>query len=464
MTDQDELLNESMRNASLQETELQKTIQNVMEAVTKRDQCTGNTAFKRKARQIEPVTTLINLKNDIADLINDGIVTQVMSLGDSDPKTNEILNYFKTELRNIVRHVTAATENGATTWLKILEECYRQAISSSGTMHAKCPGMTFADEPEGGVKIDESWTSFWINALAQVSGGPILFWPLADSTLTEKLPDPPRYLFRAYDKYSSGTTDDLVVESVASKYRNPGSEINILSMEKHEISKHLDEHLRKKLCAGEGADNLMSWTSSFPFAIQYAIYRCHISGFSPEDSKICVVDTSAFPRGQFARDRWLIDQADKCQSMEELAEMRRGIDYDNGEYLSQGNLRHIGRSCTVSLAQLIENGLYDIYPDFNFKKSDGKIEWTNRVKELRAAWADLQQTTSQEIAQAVRIANGCFGAFPPSDMALILLAFKNRRVGEKKPQRQLNSSPLNRILGLTCYRSVPHRQLQSRAM
>lgn len=55
--------------------------------------------------------------------------------------------------------------------------------------------------------------------------------------------------------------------------------------------------------------------------------------------------------------------------------------YYNGEYLSQGKLDHAGRSCMISLEQLIRAGLYQLYPEFNDEA--GRNEWTNRVRDLR---------------------------------------------------------------------------------
>ncbi|KAJ5392772.1 hypothetical protein N7465_011746 [Penicillium sp. CMV-2018d] len=100
--------------------------------------------------------------------------------------------------------------------------------------------------------------------------------------------------------------------------------------------------------------------------------------------------------------------------------------YDNGEYLSQGVLHHTGRSSVVSLAQLIQAGLHDLYPQFADPAAMGK--WTNRVGSLRSRWSFEQTTTQRDIQKAVEIARACFESFDAPDVALLLLSFKNRKL------------------------------------
>lgn len=174
----------------------------------------------------------------------------------------------------------------------------------------------------------------------------------------------------------------------------------------------------------------MSWSSSLLFVIQYAIYRGHKFRRSLQDVKILAIDTTAFPLGQFARDLWLFR---KCQStndgnpaMQRLVDLRNSCAYDSGEYLSQGTLNHKGRSCMMSLSDLIDAGLYELYPDF--QDDDGARKWSSRVKELREEWGDEDCTYSDDVELAFDIANECFPNFESLDMALMLLAFQNRNV------------------------------------
>lgn len=109
--------------------------------------------------------------------------------------------------------------------------------------------------------------------------------------------------------------------------------------------------------------------------------------------------------------------------MQKIENLRQ--DYDNGEYLSQGIVNHKNRSCVVSLETLVQAGLYELYPEFN--KPEGRKTWTNRVRDLRLMCAGSNSTSQQEIRQAFQIARSCFINFQSFDLALILLAFKNRR-------------------------------------
>lgn len=57
----------------------------------------------------------------------------------------------------------------------------------------------------------------------------------------------------------------------------------------------------------------------------------------------------------------------------------------------------------------------------------GKKQWTNRVLDLRALWSIRKPTTTMaETETALRIAKKCFPRFGAADMALMLLAFRNR--------------------------------------
>jgi hypothetical protein len=114
--------------------------------------------------------------------------------------------------------------------------------------------------------------------------------------------------------------------------------------------------------------NLMSWSSSLLFVIQYAIRRSSKSNCSPADIKICAVDTIKFSRGQFARDVLLMymyrDVFSSNSDMQNLVRLGEG-DYDNGKYLSQGTVVHQNRSCVTSLGNLIKAGLYELYPELD---------------------------------------------------------------------------------------------------
>jgi hypothetical protein len=100
--------------------------------------------------------------------------------------------------------------------------------------------------------------------------------------------------------------------------------------------------------------------------------------------------------------------------------------YDNGEYLTQGLVNHAGRSCVLSLDMLMEAGLYSLYPELSKETNS----WTNRVLELREAWSTERATNQREVQLALQIARKCFPGIDISDVAAILLSFKNRKCKE----------------------------------
>lgn len=179
----------------------------------------------------------------------------------------------------------------------------------------------------------------------------------------------------------------------------------------------------------------MSWTSSLIFAVQYAIWRLHQgSDHSASDIKICAVDTRDFPHGQFARDLCLLDAYHETAGdisdpkVLDFFDFREGYtQYYNGEYLSQGFLKHVGRSSITSLGELREAGLFELYPDFD--NANGKTQWAKRVLELRNMWSSERTTTDCEIQLALQIEFKCFSRFEKCSIASMLLAFRNR-VGE----------------------------------
>ena len=410
------------------------------------------------------------------------IVRQLSSLGNNGAAVmfggasiQDLLSYFDADIRNIVRKTTNAHSDQNALW-RVAVECYQQAASLSGTLHidnylfpreeASLEGPYDPDfeseefyEHENRVDVDEGyatayraqaernavrrsesrrrgekrWVDFWISALNQSPNGPTLFYPpagLHDGSLTLNVP---RYLFRTFDAASSGINDASVIASTASKYGlQHNSRDDILGLEQQKAAKLLHTHLTKSCFDGEGRDNLMSWTSSLLFAVQCAIWRAHKGRRPTSDVRICAVDTRKFPLGQFMRDISLLETyratAEKTGgSMLDFFRFRLDRnEYYNGEYLSQGRLDHAGRSCMMSLEQLIQAGLYELYPEFN--NAAGREEWANRVRDLRRDWVAEQRTTDHEIELAVKVGRDCFGQFELCDIASMILTLKNRRM------------------------------------
>lgn len=278
-------------------------------------------------------------------------------------------------------------------------------------------------------EMNQDWIAFWVRRLHICVNGPTLFWPLSDDSSNELL-DRPRFLYRAFDGQSSGTSNDTIVASAASQSASGRPRHDLLSLSSEQICRKLCDHLMKKgLFSADSDDDLMSWSNSLLFVVQYAIYRSQWR--NPSEVNVCVVDPTEFPVGQFARDRWLFEQCyrptegQKDPEMENLIGLREG-DYDNGEYLSQGTLYHGNRSRMVTLDELICAGLCKLYPEFGDDES--KRSWTKRVRHLRRLWADPCSTTSQEVQLAYSIATTTSFRDEPQRFVLALLMFKNRQV------------------------------------
>lgn len=383
---------------------------------------------------------------------------------------NKILPYFEKEIKDIIRDVLNDNADTTTLW-RVAEECYAQATKPFGKLDAENYFASLEEaylqspydpdfeseeyyEHENRLDVDEdyaaafkdqtqrrsdarqqdreAWPKFWIAVLNKVPDGPTLFSPPARlRRQLSFLEGVPRYLFRTFDGASSGKNDSSVVASVASVLMPSISRHDLLSMDEDRATELLHQHLNKSCFGGSGSDNLMSWTSSLLFAIQYGIWRANIGRISLSDVQIYAVDTSNFPKGQFVQDVCLLEayraaaQGAGKDTREFFRFRLENDDFYNGEYLSQGQVNHAGRSCAVTLEHLLNSGLRQLFPEFEDPK--GAEKWTNRVLELRRNWSLEQLTTDQEIEFALQVACRCFEKYNSSEIALILLSFKNRK-------------------------------------
>ena len=85
-----------------------------------------------------------------------------------------------------------------------------------------------------------------------------------------------------------------------------------------------------------------------------------------DNISLCIIDTIQFPKEVFLRDIDLLKAYSPfCIGLEDLKTLRlkKGIYF--GEYLSQGALKIEGK-CQIVLAQaMIDQGLYDLRPEFD---------------------------------------------------------------------------------------------------
>ncbi|KAK5655657.1 hypothetical protein OQA88_5590 [Cercophora sp. LCS_1] len=317
----------------------------------------------------------------------DNCLVQHLTPPDEMGAKHSLLSHFYGEVKVIARDVLNNNNiDDKSIPREILERCYDQVVQISGTLRADNYYAPLAEaqlgwpydaefeaeeyyEHEDRLELDEDyardfqrrclrkienkqrkeeeWAGFWVRALSRCLGGPTLFYPPAGRLPECRLTDVPRYLFRAFDQGSSGLTDSDVVASIKSIFTPaPRGRVDLLSRPEEEAAKMLYGHLTKPCFrSGETQDNLMSWSSSLLFVVQYAIWRCHQRHRAPHEVKICAVDTRQFPRGQFARDMELLQayrqSANQHEQMREFFKFRlERADYDNGEFLSQGELAY----------------------------------------------------------------------------------------------------------------------------
>lgn len=354
---------------------------------------------------LQRTTEITEIGHAVEEATVNHIISRLKSLTISDGEVHKLLLHFRLEVKGIIKDTYKASGWNQESMVRILEACYAQTLS--GNLHvegyfaslyeaalgspydsefeseeyydhesrlqidddsaeAECARQKrqFEARIEAERRTDRAWVGFWVRTLHGCSGGPTLFWPYSTIGDSEDLPETPKYLFRTYDAKSSGRSDDSLVASSASIYQAETSRTDLLSLDQDDIADRLCAHFNKN-CFGEtsNADNLMSWSSSLLVALQYAIWRCSKGRLSSADVQICVVDTTKFPTGQFARDTWLFKQCHDGRSLSPKIrnQMRlREMGYDNGEYLSQGLVVHRDRSTVVTLEDIISSGLTSI--------------------------------------------------------------------------------------------------------
>lgn len=285
---------------------------------------------------------------------------------------------------------------------------------------------------------------------ATMSNDSLCFNPTANPLFKNfnfDLERPPRFLFRTFDHKSSGHSDDRVIASPAAKFGLPHRAKDIFSLDSEVaisiVDKHLNPWLRKNSTDSDPYhdDNFMSWTTSLLYAVQYAYYRRSRYGCSLDQIKICVVDVSMFPPGQFIRSCNLLQAyhgLGRSDGMQNLYSTTLLVYmYTFGEYLSQGHLVH-RRYCertqkqsssVISMACLEQNGIYTLYPELSDPAGHGV--WALRTIQLRKLWHgedDEAISSTEELRAAVKLAITWFkDSSDPMGLAIYLLSFKKRR-------------------------------------
>lgn len=406
-------------------------------------------------------------------------IDEVIELGGPRQRVvGEMLVHFDAMIKSIGRKIFKDNENEdprRIMW-KIAEKCYMEACDPSGELQSEDYFVTIDEarqewpydpdfeseeyyEHENLMDNDEnyaslyfrnrermenrrmqlreeenqSWTEFWAQSLQRCRNGPTLFrFPVAENATQSPFNEVPRYLFRAFDKERAGENDETIVSSARELSGSTEEVGDLLALPPSKAADMLHRHLTGGCFTFHKDDNLVSWSSSLLFVVQYAIWRAYKRRRPWADVYICAVDTSKFPPGQFAQDMPLIEVFVETPGLSDEARCffnfrLKDSRYYNGEYLSQGVLNHAGRSSTFTLQKLKNRGLCELYPELD--EPDGMREWANRVLDLRRLWLKKAITTQKELGQAFNIAVTCFGSILQKvDIMVLLLTFRNRKL------------------------------------
>ncbi|KAJ5803046.1 uncharacterized protein N7503_005496 [Penicillium pulvis] len=255
-----------------------------------------------------------------------------------------------------------------------------------------------------------------------------------ESWLEDKFSQVPQYLYRvSVHNKSDGETTKIWAKSKDAKKANPGREINILDGDRTEMADMLSRHLWWE---GGSPSNLLSWTSSLLFALQYVFYRHHRDHVALEDITLFIVNTTTFQRGAFVQDLDLISIFSRfsysLRSMERLRTERTG-DFSKrfyfGEYLSQGALKIEGKCSSATGKEIIDKGLFFLRPELNDSwKHD--LGWANRVLKLRKCFAhEPGHESKEDLELQVALAFGIgslFGSDWEPPIAASLLGLRRR--------------------------------------
>lgn len=249
----------------------------------------------------------------------------------------------------------------------------------------------------------------------------------ADGMLAESLKDIPRYLFRVTHPDSQGTTTRTHVSSAAygveDFHLTDLYQIRPLETAADILYNHLWGIAHRN--ADRPTRNLVSWTSSLLFALQYGLYKRHRNWWKDTydlgSIYILMVDTHRFQKGTFARDIQAIDffrrfsNTSNKEDFELLSRWRNGDDYYNGEYLSQGKLTiDPSAVCWVSMKDLRSSGLDQICPDIMDEQFWDS--WAKRVRDLRR---DMFPVRDLEISKVKTVAQ----AFDPFQVPIVIMLF-----------------------------------------
>ncbi|KAL4900132.1 hypothetical protein BDW74DRAFT_104352 [Aspergillus multicolor] len=248
--------------------------------------------------------------------------------------------------------------------------------------------------------------------------GPIYgpYTPLFNENFT------PQYLYRLVAPQSAGTTTSSTVVPPLIE----GNAKDIFDLPAPKAANLLLNHLLWQRGHETGC-NLMSWTSSLLFALQYALYRYRKDGDDLRHIQLIILDTTLFPAGTFIQDMEIMRAFQGSdRRLQKFVEFRE-TEYYFGEYLTQGRLAIQNRCVCTSVQSMIELGLFNLQPALSDETQ--WQWWPKRVLVFREQFENNIRvpTTEHDVQVAVDIARQCFGGQWVVPGALMLLALQPRK-------------------------------------
>ncbi|KAL4995350.1 hypothetical protein BDV10DRAFT_174954 [Aspergillus recurvatus] len=232
----------------------------------------------------------------------------------------------------------------------------------------------------------------------------------------------PRYLYRLVAPQSAGTTtSSTVVPPIVDGYTQ-----DIFQLPTPKAANLLLNHLLWQR-GHENGCNLMSWTSSLLFALQYALYRHCKDGDDLRHIQLIILDTTLFPAGTFIQDMEILRAFQGADRRLQKFVQFRESEYYFGEYLTQGRLAIQNRCVCTSVQQMIDLGLFDLQPALADKTQ--WQWWPKRVLAFREQFETGRcvPTTDADVETAVEMARQCFGEHWVVPGAIMLLALQPRK-------------------------------------
>jgi hypothetical protein len=261
---------------------------------------------------------------------------------------------------------------------------------------------------------------------------PTLFSPTEGMEyLSQNFDRLPRYLFRVQSTRSMGEITPTFVSSGHFVASRCVSMVDVLQMTKEQASDRIGAHLTWT----KHLSDFVSWTSSFPFAVQMAFYKT-IGKHDWEDEdrstiRIYILDTHNIPRGS------ILPVVPLLNFYKVEYPNLKHYEYYAAEYLSQGFLDLTGSPMTTfTLGAMIKHNFLALESDFEDPKVCRQL--ASRLQDIRPAFNEAlpgykpQASTEKDLDIVCSIALNCCQdpAMRPVLMAALLSFYPRNRKDE----------------------------------